>query len=1090
MLFDKCDRRLITGGDDGIVKIWCVRTGLLLYSLRAHNNCISDLSIDASNSFLAVGALDGYISFWSLQTGKHLFTINAFSPILTLEIQPTDIPHRKALMMATCSDGYAKFWAVDFQAHSATPTPIKHHCKLSARDGIRCASFSPAGFRFVVGATDGIVRLFKSPTLDDFGSSQPTKLTPPHAYRLEDHIGYVNSVYFCSTGTRFVSSSWDGCVREWSFDKEGGNWTSVAYDTALAVRPVGGRPRKVTIVTYCRGDSEIVCGVNKTHEIVCFTVGKSSPSNVLRYHTDEVYILSPHPLDDHILLSAGCDGRIALWNMKTHSMIFKYHALNTRFYDGCFNQDGSMFSLVDDLGRMTIFGCGVSSAAYDIAPASQFFPTDWNELIFDSQRNAIDAVTQLPTDAVPRDKLVSIEKVEYPPIVKPDYAGTITTDCDKVILGNNQRIFREQFDEEQRLFNIEQKTHLDRLNDPRRVPRSHMRVLGSEDEDGEQQDEEDIVPEAALLGPDMESDDELFQARESETDEEISITSEEDGEGEENVSDEEGAITPSSHYNLRRRMTETLSRPTRHVITELEGDDELYRPSSLVSQARVPPRRRPVIAEESSSTTDEQVLRTPSKWVTVKRRTLFPYLPQLYDVVVYLPEGHAKFLEVEKRHEFNQDLPWERGPIDDVVFGQIVSLGFHVGPPVYCELELVTIDRKQTAEIMLPITQHGAHYRRIHICYYDLEGHADFIVPFCLYKWSVSEENILRPKELVKVVFSEDEVYDARIKKLNVPANLIADRPWQCYQVEWLQLQDQPENLNPWEVEAAQNCKSDNSRRTAYECQERMDDGVVAMLIDGLGRIMRGPTASAFRRPVDWCFFTDYLENVAYPMDLSLLLARLKNGYYRRLESFEWECKLIYENAFRYNKPDSEIVREAESLNQAMLRLLKRVDRSTRRHLQRRTPLPPPNVNLAATPTRRGESAREARARRRATLDLRDSSHRDSSPIRPAESPGRQLRGRVVPLVTERVLTSSPLVPRKRTRCIYQVEKSSEMSSASDFSPPLGDEKDHFETPSRLCKRPVFNSPRSTQQRTQRLYTDQDGASTSSRHRYGPSRIS
>ena len=142
MLFDKSDRRLITGGDDGIVKIWCARTGFLLYSLRSHSNCISDMTLDASNTILAVGYIDGYISFWNLAGGKHLFSLNAFSPILTLEFQPMEGPSREVVLMSTCSDGYAKFWAMSYlQQRSVSGNPVKFHCKSLARDEIRCASF-------------------------------------------------------------------------------------------------------------------------------------------------------------------------------------------------------------------------------------------------------------------------------------------------------------------------------------------------------------------------------------------------------------------------------------------------------------------------------------------------------------------------------------------------------------------------------------------------------------------------------------------------------------------------------------------------------------------------------------------------------------------------------------------------------------------------------------------------------------------------------------------------------------------------------------------------------------------------------------
>ena len=42
------------------------------------------------------------------------------------------------------------------------------------------------------------------------------------------------------------------------------------------------------------------------------------------FHTDEVTVLETHPIDPRLLMSAGCDGNIILWNILYGRLIKKF----------------------------------------------------------------------------------------------------------------------------------------------------------------------------------------------------------------------------------------------------------------------------------------------------------------------------------------------------------------------------------------------------------------------------------------------------------------------------------------------------------------------------------------------------------------------------------------------------------------------------------------------------------------------------------------------------------------------------------------------------------------------------------------------
>jgi len=65
--FDKLDRLVITGADDGIIKVWRKDTMVLQASLHGHMDVIIDIQVSHCNRYLASGSKDGTIIIWDLE---------------------------------------------------------------------------------------------------------------------------------------------------------------------------------------------------------------------------------------------------------------------------------------------------------------------------------------------------------------------------------------------------------------------------------------------------------------------------------------------------------------------------------------------------------------------------------------------------------------------------------------------------------------------------------------------------------------------------------------------------------------------------------------------------------------------------------------------------------------------------------------------------------------------------------------------------------------------------------------------------------------------------------------------------------------
>lgn len=89
---------------------------------------------------------------------------------------------------------------------------------------------------------------------------------------------------------------------------------------------------------------------------------------VLLGHTDEVYVLEPHPYHENIMLSAGHDGQVFIWDIYKGEKVFKY--LNTieghgfgAIFDVKWNPDGTIFAASDSHGHIITFGFGSGSTS-------------------------------------------------------------------------------------------------------------------------------------------------------------------------------------------------------------------------------------------------------------------------------------------------------------------------------------------------------------------------------------------------------------------------------------------------------------------------------------------------------------------------------------------------------------------------------------------------------------------------------------------------------------------------------------------------------------------------------------------------------
>ena len=80
-------------------------------------------------------------------------------------------------------------------------------------------------------------------------------------------------------------------------------------------------------------------------------------------HTGSAIVLKPHPSDPNVLLSAGHDGHLLIWDITKGEVIKSFYNFITgkgyaAIFDATWNSSGSTIAATDSHGHLSIYGIG------------------------------------------------------------------------------------------------------------------------------------------------------------------------------------------------------------------------------------------------------------------------------------------------------------------------------------------------------------------------------------------------------------------------------------------------------------------------------------------------------------------------------------------------------------------------------------------------------------------------------------------------------------------------------------------------------------------------------------------------------------
>lgn len=405
-----------------LVKLWSAIDGRLLTTFRGASAEITDIAINLENTMIAAGSLDRVLRVWDLQNASVIAVLLAHSGMITsVNFCPNPKSDLKYLV-TTSTDGSVAFWQYS-QPRNQKPIfqtkPTQYHEKLRPGQAqMICASFSPGGMFLAAGSADHHVRVY---IMADDG--------PKRILEIESHTDTVDSIQWAHSGLRFVSGSKDGTALLWRFETQQWKYEKLNMNDRLATCPPIENSSidlkkglKVTMVSWDRSDDWVVTAVND-HSIKVWNAKTTKLHNVLRGHTDELYVLESHPKDPYVLLSAGHDGQLFLWDIyKGEKLASFMNTIEGQGHGGIFDAKwspcGSMIAATDSHGHMLMFGFGTGHKRLKEMPKELFFHTDYRPLVRDVNYYVLDEQTQLAPYLMPPPFLVDVDGNPYPPAMQ------------------------------------------------------------------------------------------------------------------------------------------------------------------------------------------------------------------------------------------------------------------------------------------------------------------------------------------------------------------------------------------------------------------------------------------------------------------------------------------------------------------------------------------------------------------------------------------------------------------------------------------------------------------------------------------------
>ena len=371
--------RVVSGGVDGLVRVWDLATGVQVRELAGHEGGVTSVGISPDGGRVVSGGVDGSVRVWDVAREEQLLDfVGHRGRVNSVEFS------WDGDRVASGGDGSVRVW--DAVGGMALHTIFGHGREVTA------TALSPDGARIASGSRDGGLRIWETGTeaqlLGQLG-----------------HSGGVSAVAFSPDGRRVLTGGFDGVVRVWDASSGAQLWefvghrsevTSVRFswdgarigsggvdgsvrvweaDQVAEFRESVGRRGGVSSIDLSRDGAQIVSG-HRDGFVRLWDSLSGAQLAELQGHCGEVNSVS-FSADNAKVVSGGDDGSVRVWDSANGEQLRMLTGHDDWVWSAKFSPDGErILSVCDDglvrvwdsqhgaqLGERVVLGARQSSVA-------------------------------------------------------------------------------------------------------------------------------------------------------------------------------------------------------------------------------------------------------------------------------------------------------------------------------------------------------------------------------------------------------------------------------------------------------------------------------------------------------------------------------------------------------------------------------------------------------------------------------------------------------------------------------------------------------------------------------------------------------
>ena len=346
---------IVSGSRDKSIKIWDVKTGKLLKTLKGHSDSITSVTTNQNANIIVSGSNDSNIKIWDMKTGELLKTLKGNR----YEITSVAVSQDGNTVVSSSRDKSIKIWDVK------TGKLLKIIKRYG--DFLNSVSFSRDGHTIVSGSIDTSVSIWDVKTgellknfkgissrVNSVAMSQDGKMivaglndksikiwnvkTGKLLKSFNGHTGIVNSVAISQDGRMIVSASWDKSIKIWD------------VKTGKLLKSLKGHTDNVTSVAISHDGHTIISG-SHDKSIKIWDVKTGELLKSLKGHRYKVTSIAISQ-NGHTMVSDSGDNSIKIWDIKTGKLLKSLKSSTYWISSVVISQDGS--TIVSNAGDRSV----------------------------------------------------------------------------------------------------------------------------------------------------------------------------------------------------------------------------------------------------------------------------------------------------------------------------------------------------------------------------------------------------------------------------------------------------------------------------------------------------------------------------------------------------------------------------------------------------------------------------------------------------------------------------------------------------------------------------------------------------------------